>query len=34
MSRDFEKAIKKMEQRIQEKVPILKMIAPGLSIQV
>ena len=33
-SRDFEKAMKKMEQRIHEKAPILKMIAPGLSIQV
>ena len=34
MSKDFEKAMKKMEQRIHEKAPILKMIAPGLSIQV
>ncbi len=30
---DFEKAAKKMEQRIHEKV-MLKMIAPGLSIKV
>ena len=31
---DFEKAMKKMEQRIKEKAPGLKMIAPGLSIKV
>ena len=31
---DFEKATKKMEQRIHEKAPMLKMIAPGLSIKV
>jgi len=33
-SRDFEKATKKMEQRIQEKAPGLKMVALGLSIKV
>ncbi len=31
---DFEKAVKKMEKRINEKVPGLKQIAPGLSIKV
>jgi len=31
---DFEKAVKKMEKRISEKVPALKQIAPGLSIKV
>jgi flavodoxin len=31
---DFEKAVKKMEKRINEKVPELKLIAPGLSIKV
>jgi len=31
---DFEKAVKKMEQRINEKAPGLKIIAPGLSIEV
>ena len=31
---DFEKAVKKMEKRINEKVPELKIIAPGLSIRV
>jgi flavodoxin len=31
---DFEKATKKMEQRISEKAPALKKIAPGLSIKV
>jgi len=31
---DFEKAVKKMEKRISEKVPILKLIVPGLSIKV
>ncbi len=31
---DFEKAVKKMEKRINEKVPRLKLIAPGLSIKV
>jgi flavorubredoxin len=31
---DFEKAVKKMEKRINEKVSGLKMIAPGLSIRV
>jgi len=30
----FEKAVKKMEKRINEKVPCLKQIAPGLSIKV
>jgi len=31
---DFEKAVKKMEKRINEKVPGLKMMASGLSIRV
>jgi len=31
---DFEKAVKKMEKRISEKVPALKLAAPGLSIRV
>ncbi len=31
---DFEKAVKKMEARINEKAPELKLIAPGLSIKV
>ena len=31
---DFEKAVKKMERRIGEKVPGLKLIIPGLSIKV
>ncbi len=30
----FEKAVKKMEKRISEKVPGLKLIVPGLSIKV
>lgn len=31
---DFEKGVKPMEARINEKVPSLKLISPGLSIQV
>jgi len=31
---DFEKAVKKMEKKINEKVPGLKLVAPGLSIKV
>jgi len=31
---DFEKAVKKMEKRISDKVPELKQIASGLSIKV
>ncbi len=31
---DFEKAVQKMEKRINEKVPGLKLVAPGLSIKV
>ena len=34
LEKDFEKAAKKMEKRINEKVPGLKLIAPGLSIKV
>jgi len=34
LAADFEKAMKKMEQRIKEKAPGLKIIAPGLSIRV
>jgi flavorubredoxin len=31
---DFEKAVKKMEKQIGEKVPGLKLAAPGLSIKI
>jgi flavodoxin len=31
---DFEKSVKKMEKRLSEKVPRLKLITSGLSIQV
>jgi len=31
---NFEKAVKKMEKKINEKVPGLKLVAPGLSIKV
>jgi len=31
---DFEKAVKKMERRISEKVPRLKLVTSGLSIRV
>jgi len=34
LGEDFEKSVKKMEQRLREKVPRLKLIAPGLSIKV
>ena len=34
LGKDFEKAVKKMEKRINEKVPGLKQMAPGLSIKV
>jgi flavorubredoxin len=34
LGRDFEKAVKKMEKRINEKVPGMKKIASGLSIRV
>jgi len=34
LGKDFEKAVKKMEKRINEKVPGIKQIAPGLSIRV
>ncbi len=34
MDMDFEKAVKKMEKRIGEKVPALKLITSGLSIKV
>ena len=34
MGRDFNKAVRKMEKRINEKVPGLKLITPGLSIKV
>ena len=34
VGKDFEKAVKKMEKRINEKAPRLKMIAPELSIRV
>jgi len=34
LGKDFEKAVKKMERRINEKAPVLKLIVPGLSIKV
>ena len=34
IGRDFEKAVKKMEKQIGEKVPGLKLATPGLSIKV
>jgi len=34
LGEDFEKSVKKMEKRIGEKVPRLKLISPGLSIKV
>jgi len=34
MGRDFEKAAKKMENKLREKVPSLKLMTPGLSIRV
>jgi flavorubredoxin len=34
LGKDFEKAVKKIEKQINEKVPRLKQIAPGLSIKV
>ena len=34
IGKDFEKAVKKMEKQISEKVSGLKLVAPGLSIKV
>jgi len=34
IGKDFEKAVKKMEKQITEKVPSLSLAAPGLSIRV
>jgi len=34
LGKDFEKAVKKMEKRISEKVPALKLMTPGLSTRV
>ena len=34
LGEDFERAVKKMEKRIREKLPELKLISPGLSIRV
>ena len=34
LEEDFEKAVKKMEKRINEKIPVLQQIASGLSIKV
>ena len=34
MGKDVKKAVTKMEQRMREKAPALKMLAHGLSIQV
>jgi len=32
--KDFEKAVRKIEKRVEERIPRLKQIAPGLSIRV
>ena len=34
MAKDYEKAVKKMEKQINEKVPELRLLTPGLSIRV
>lgn len=34
MGKDFNKAVKKMEERMSEKVPGIELILPGLSIKV
>ena len=34
LSEDFEKAVKKMEKQIAQKLPGLELISPGLSIRV
>jgi flavorubredoxin len=34
MGRDFEKAVKKMEEKISKKAPAMKRMVPGLSIKV
>ncbi len=34
MGDDFQKATGKMEKRIKEKIPGLKLVAPGLSVMV
>jgi len=34
LAKDFEKAVKKMEKQISDRVPGLKLVAPGLSIRV
>ena len=34
LGKDFEKAVKKMEKRINKSVPSLKLVSPGLSIKV
>jgi len=34
LGKDFEKAVKKMEKRMSEKVPALTLMTPGLSIRV
>jgi flavodoxin len=34
LAKDFEKAVKKMEKQIGEKVPGLTLVAPGLSIMI
>jgi flavodoxin len=34
LGKDFEKAVKKMKKRINEKVPGWKLIVPGLAIKV
>jgi menaquinone-dependent protoporphyrinogen IX oxidase len=34
MHKDFDKAVKKMEKKINEKAPELKIVTPGLSIRV
>jgi menaquinone-dependent protoporphyrinogen IX oxidase len=34
IAKNFEKALKKMEKQIKEKVPSLSLVAPGLSVRV
>ena len=34
VGKDFEKAVKKMEKQVSEKVPDLKLTVPGLSVRV
>ena len=34
LAKDYEKAVKKMEKQISDKIPALKLLTPGLSIRV